>query len=231
MATSYYELKIKNRSLIKTKGSKSLRREDIIPGVLYFKGEPTVNIEIDKTVINRAINSGQRIFEIELDDQKQYSMVKEIQFHPVTDEIIHIDLMRVRRSEKITIVIPLALVGDAAGVKEGGVLTQSLNQIEIQCFPTDVPEQIELDITDLQLNNSYSVSDIIAPNDEIIITSPPDLNVASIIVPVEEEEIVDEIDEDAEIELDPGETLEDAEGSTKKSDESEEPEKKEDDSN
>ena len=200
MGRSYYELKIKNRSLIKKKGAKSLRREGLIPGVLYFKGEPTENIEVNKNIINKAINSGQRIFEIQLDGEKRYSMIKEIQYHPVTDDIIHIDLMRVRRSEKITIVIPLTLVGEAIGVKEGGVLTQSLNQVEIQCFPTDVPEQIELDVSNLEINNSYSVSDLTTQSDEIIITSPPEINVVSIHMPVEEEETVegDEMDMDSD---------------------------------
>lgn len=200
MGTSYYELKIKNRSLIKKKGAKSLRREGLIPGVLYFKGEPTENIEVNKNIINKAINSGQRIFEIQLDGEKRYSMIKEIQYHPVTDDIIHIDLMRVRRSEKITIVIPLTLVGEAIGVKEGGVLTQSLNQVEIQCFPTDVPEQIELDVSNLEINNSYSVSDLTTQSDEITITSPPEINVVSIHMPVEEEETVeeDEMDMDSD---------------------------------
>tara|TARA_Y100000591_G_C21622818_1_gene588760 strand:+ start:33 stop:707 length:675 start_codon:yes stop_codon:yes gene_type:complete len=200
MGTSYYELKIKNRSLIKKKGAKSLRREGLIPGVLYFKGEPTENIEVNKNIINKAINSGQRIFEIQLDGEKRYSMIKEIQYHPVTDDIIHLDLMRVRRSEKITIVIPLTLVGEAIGVKEGGVLTQSLNQVEIQCFPTDVPEQIELDVSNLEINNSYSVSDLTTQSDEITITSPPEINVVSIHMPVEEEETVeeDEMDMDSD---------------------------------
>ena len=224
MGTSYYELKIKNRTLTKRRGAKSLRREGVIPGVLYFKGEPTENIEIKKIIINKAINSGQRIFEIQLDGEKQYSMIKEIQFHPVTDEVLHIDLMRVRRSEKITIVIPLILTGEAVGVKEGGgVLTQSLNQVEIQCFPTDVPEQIEFDVSNLEINNSCSVSDLIAPSEEIVITSPPEINVVSIHMPVEEEVI-----EEDEMALDSDEQLEEAEGSAEQSDESKE---KEDDSN
>ena len=219
MGTSYYELKIKNRSLTKKQGAKLLRRQGLIPGVLYFRGEPTENIEIDKIVINKAINSGQRIFEVQLEGEKQYSMIKEIQFHPVTDEVMHIDLMRVRRSEKITIIIPLALTGEAAGVKEGGVLTQSLNQVEIQCFPTDVPEQIELDISHLEINNSLSVSDLTAPNDEIVITSPPEINVVSIHMPVEEEAVIEEEDE---IGIGSDEPTEEADGSVEKTDESKE---------
>ena len=87
-------------------------------------------------------------------------MIKELQYHPVTDEVIHIDLMRVRRSEKITISVPLVLTGEPLGVKEGGVLSQSMTQIEISCFPTDVPDQIELNIEDLEMHSAKSVADL-----------------------------------------------------------------------
>ena len=192
MGTSYYELKIKNRSLTKKQGARLLRRQGLIPGVLYFKGEPTENIEVDKIVINKAINSGQRIFEVQLDGEKQYSMIKEIQFHPVTDEVMHIDLMRVRRSEKITIVIPLALTGEAAGVKEGGVLSQSLNQVEISCYPTDVPEKIELNIESLELNSARNVGDLEIDIEDVDVITDPSLNIVSVTPPAAEEEVVEE---------------------------------------
>jgi large subunit ribosomal protein L25 len=91
----------------------------LIPGVLYYAGEKNVNIEIDKSILFRAMQSGQRIFEIEQEGESQFTMIKQVQYHPVTDEVIHLDLMRVRRSEKMTITVPLVLVGDAKGVKEG----------------------------------------------------------------------------------------------------------------
>ena len=146
MASSYYKLDVTNRNELRSKAARSLRKKGIVPGVLYYSGEENVNISIEKSVLFHAMQSGQRIFEIDQGGESQYTMIKQLQYHPVTDEIIHVDLMRVRRSEKITISVPLILVGDSIGVKEGGVLSQSLNQIEISCFPTDVPEQIELDI-------------------------------------------------------------------------------------
>ena len=142
MASSYYKLDVTNRKELRSKAAKSLRKKGIVPGVLYYSGEENVNISIEKSVLFHALQSGQRIFEIDQEGESQYTMIKQLQYHPVTDEIIHIDLMRVRRSEKITISVPLILVGDPIGVKEGGVLSQSLNQIEISCFPTDVPEQL-----------------------------------------------------------------------------------------
>ena len=106
MASSYYKLEIKDRNLTRTKGSKTIRRLGLIPGVLYYAGEANVNISVDKLILYHALQSGQHIFEIEQGGDTQFTMIKELQYHPVTDEVIHIDLMRVRRSEKITISVP-----------------------------------------------------------------------------------------------------------------------------
>lgn len=188
MASSYYKLTIENRTLTRTKGAKALRKNGAIPGVLYYKGSKTINVSINKLELNQAINSGQRIYEIEIKGETQYAMIKELQYHPVNDSVIHIDLMRVRRSEKIKISVPLILIGDAIGIKEGGVLSQAMTQIEIECYPTDVPENIELDITDLEMNNAYSVADVKIGDDEINIISGLELNVVSINPPAAEEE-------------------------------------------
>jgi len=188
MASSYFKLDILERTKTGTKGSQALRREGSIPGVLYYSGENNVNITVDKSVLFHAMQSGQRIFEIDQDGESQYTMIKELQYHPVTDAIIHIDLMRVRRSEKMTISVPLVLIGEAIGIKEGGVLSQSMTQIEISCFPTDVPEHIEIDIEDLEINSARSVADIKIDNEDIEIMSNTNLNVVSITPPAAEEE-------------------------------------------
>jgi large subunit ribosomal protein L25 len=191
MASSYYKLNIEDRTLIRTKGAKVLRKNDSIPGVLYYKGEETINVAVNKLTLYQAIQSGKRIYEIEIEGDTQYVMIKELQYHPVNDDIIHIDLMRVRRSEKIKIAVPLILVGDAEGIKEGGVLSQAMTQIEIECFPTDVPKNIELDITELEMNNSYSVADLKVV-DDVTILSASDLNIVSIQPPAAEEELLEE---------------------------------------
>jgi len=194
MSSSYYKLKVSDRTKLKTKGVKSLRRKGLIPGVLYYAGERNVNIEIDKSILFHAMQSGQRIFEIEQEGESQFTMIKQVQYHPVTDEVIHLDLMRVRRSEKMTITVPLVLVGDAKGVKEGGLLSQSINQLEINCFPTDVPEQIELNVENLELSSSMSISDIKLENDDIEIVTDKEVNVVNISQLVEEE-VEEEADE------------------------------------
>ena len=175
---------------------------------MLFRSE-NVNISIEKSVLFHAMQSGQRIFEIDQDGKSQYTMIKQLQYHPVTDEVIHVDLMRVRRSEKITISVPLVLVGDSIGVKEGGVLSQSLNQIEISCFPTDVPEQIELNIEDLELNSAKSVADLEIDIEDLDIVTDPSLNIVSITPPASEEEVVEDV-EDVEDVQEGDEPLEEA---------------------
>ena len=197
MASSYFKLDISERTEPGKKGSQALRRAGSIPGVLYYSGEKNVNITVDKSVLFHAMQSGQRIFEIDQDGESQYTMIKELQYHPVTDAIIHIDLMRVRRSEKMTISVPLVLVGESIGIKEGGVLSQSMTQVEISCFPTDVPEHIEIDIEDLEIHSARSVADIKIDNEDIEIVSNTNLNVVSITPPAAEEEPeIEELEDD-----------------------------------
>ena len=193
MATSYYKLEIENRKSVGKKASKLIRRDGKIPSVLYYKGEKPVSISIDRQLLNQAIKSDQRIYEVEIDSESQYVMIKEAQYHPITDEIIHVDFMRVRRSEKMTISVPITLVGKPAGVTEGGILSQSMTQIEISCFPTNVPESIEVNVDHLDINSSVSVGDVTVDDEDIEIISASDLSIASVIPPsVEEEPVIEE---------------------------------------
>ena len=202
MASSYYKLDISSRHQTGSKESKIARKKGLIPGILYYSGEEALSISIEKSILLRAMNSGQRIFEINQDGESQYTMLKQVQYHPVTDEVMHIDLMRVRRSEKMTISVPIVLVGDAIGVKEGGVLSQSLTQVEISCYPTDVPEQIDLKIDDLEINAALSVGDIDTGSEDIELISDASLNIVSITTPVSEkvadEEVEDNEDSDGQ---------------------------------
>ena len=212
MGASYYKLDIENREVVGKKATKAIRRSGQVPSVLYFKGEEPLSLSVNKKALNKAMKSDQRIYEMEINNESQYVMIKEIQYHPVTDEVLHVDFMRVLRSEKMTISVPLILTGKAVGVTEGGILSQSMNQIEISCYPTNVPENIEVNIDNLEMNASLSVADVSIDDDEIEIISPDELNVASITAPKEEEpalsdedEVDSDVDESSEEKPDAGE--------------------------
>ena len=127
-------------------------------------------------------------------------MIKEAQYHPVTEQIMHIDLLRVRRDEKMKISIPLVLEGNSVGVVQGGILTQTLSNIDIQCFPTDVPENIVVDITDLDLNGSISAGDLTLDED-IVLETLPDTTIVACNEPKAESEPA--VDETADIDDEP----------------------------
>ena len=192
MASSYYKLEIENRKFVGKKASKEARRAGKIPSVLYYRGEKPVSILIDKQLLNQAIKSDQRIYEVEIDGESQYVMIKEAQYHPINDEIIHIDFMRVRRSEKMNISVPIVLIGKPVGVTEGGILSQSITQIEISCYPTNVPDNIEVNVDHLEINSSVSIADVTVGDEDIEIISASDISIASVIPPAAEEEVLAE---------------------------------------
>ena len=221
MSSTYYNLAITERTKFGSKESKNDRKSGLIPAVIYYSGEENIHISIDKSVLFRAIQSSQRIYQIEQNKEKRYVMIKDIQYHPVTDEIIHVDLMRVRMSEKMTISVPIVLKGNPVGVREGGVLSQSLNQVEINCFPTDVPENIELDIEDLELNAAKNVGDLNINIKDVEIVSDSNLNIVSVTPPASEAK------EDEETEIETDKDKAEAKGDDDK-ESSEQPEKSED---
>lgn len=210
MAQEYEKLDLKERKVKGKSDARSLRRQGMVPGVYYFHGEENVNLQINKKNLYRAISSGHHVFEVKMKSEKQYVTIKGIQYHPVTDEVLHIDLMRVNMSEKMKFTIPITLEGEADGVKEGGVLSQILTAIEISCLPTSVPDSILVDITNMELNSNMTIGDIVNIPEEVEVISDLESTIATIAPPREEEEpVIEELEEGEELEEDEEATSED----------------------
>lgn len=189
----YVKLDVSKRTETGSRAGKALRNQGLIPAVYYFHGEENINLQLDRKSFLRTLHSGQHVFEVDLDGNQTFVMIKELQYHPVTDEIIHVDLLRVRRSEKMSISVPLVLTGTAHGVKEGGVLNQQLTNIEISCLPTDVPENITYDVSELGINESLHVEVIELGENTDLVTSA-DLVFVSVQPPVTEVEEPEEVE-------------------------------------
>jgi large subunit ribosomal protein L25 len=195
---SYYKLTIEQRSELGTSTARAMRRNGKIPANYYYHGESNQNIAIDKKIFNQAVQSGQKVFEVEMNGETLYVMIKAAQYHPVTEDVMHIDLMRVRRTEKMTFTIPIVLEGEAAGVTEGGLVAQVTNSIEIECFPTDVPGNITLDISGLEVNSVMTASELTLLEDVVLI-SPEDTTIVTCNPPkAEVEPEVEELEEGEE---------------------------------
>ena len=223
---SFFKLNLEPRSKTGNAAARKLRRDGKIPVNYYYGGEENQNMSIDKKILYKAIQSGQQVFELELDGNTIYVTVKEAQYHPVTEQIIHLDLLRVRRDVKMKFSIPLNLVGDSVGAIEGGIVSQLANAIDIECLPTGVPDSIDVDITNLELNGTVFASDINLPDDTALL-SPEDTTIAVCAPPTAEVEVEvpdEEGDEDGE---DVSETQDDTED--KKTADDSDKEKKSDD--
>ena len=157
-----HKIEINKRDDITPQGLKQLRRMGNIPGIYYSPtSKNSIPIFITQNNYHDAIKSGARIFNIIVDNKKQNVLFKAVQYHPVTEEVLHLDLYGIRMDQAITIKVTLQLTGDAVGVKdEGGILNQPLNEIEIQCLPADIPDFFELDISNLSIGDSLNAYDI-----------------------------------------------------------------------
>ena len=200
MAQEYEKLDLKERTVKGKSKARSLRRDGMVPGVYYFRGEENVDLQIDKKKLYHAMSSGQHVFEVDMNGATQYVTIKGIQYHPVTDEVLHIDLMQVNMTEKMKFTIPISLEGEAEGVKEGGVLSQILTTIDVNCLPTSVPDNILVDISNMELNSNMTVADIVNTPEGVEILSDPESTIATLAPPKEEEEpVVEDLEEGEEL--------------------------------
>ena len=168
---SYYKLPIEDRSGIGSGSARAMRRNGKIPTNYYYHGEANQNLAIDKKAFYHAIHSGQKVFELEMNGETIYAMIKAAQYNPVTEEVIHVDLMRVRRDEKMTFSIPVVLEGEAVGASEGGLVTHVTTAIDLECYPTDVPESVTIDISGLELHSALTAVEIALPDDATLISA------------------------------------------------------------
>ena len=175
---SYYKLPTEERSDIGTGSAREIRRNGKIPANYYYHGESNQNLIIDKKIFLHAVKSGQRVFECEINGETVFTMIKDAQYHPVTEDVIHIDLMRVRRDQKMTVSIPIILEGESVGASEGGIVTQATNTVEIECLPTDVPENLIADISALELNSAMTAVDLVLLTD-VSLVSPEETTIVT----------------------------------------------------
>ena len=196
MATEH-KIDINRRENINKKDVKQLRKEDNIPGVYYSSSsKESAPITITQGEYYKAVKSGARIFSITVGGEKQTVLFKSVQYHPVTEQVLHIDLYGIKMDKPVNIKISVQLTGNPLGVmEEGGVLNQATNEIEIQCLPADIPDFVETDISNLNLGDSINVGSIDL-DEKITLVTPDDTVLASVTHAMKEIEPVVEVDED-----------------------------------
>lgn len=158
------ELTASARTVDGTKGAAALRRSKRIPCVMYG-GADTVHFSLEEGALNKIVFSPDAYrFEIEIDGTKRLAQLKEKQFHPVTDRILHLDFLEMSEDKEAKVSLSLRLNGQSAGVRKGGKLSQAMRKLWVKGLPKDLPQHLDLDITDLDVNQSLRVRDLKFPN-------------------------------------------------------------------
>ena len=154
------EIKAKKREALGKKATKQLRRQGNVPCVMYG-GEENIHFYIHKKELRKIVYTPE-VFLINLNiDETVYNVVmKDLQYHPVSDEVIHVDFILAPEDKKITVEIPVKIEGFSIGIKEGGFLHHSKRYLKIKAFIKFIPENISIDITELAIGKSIKVSDI-----------------------------------------------------------------------
>lgn len=155
-------LKASERKDFSKSFTKKLRKDGLIPGVFYLRNTSPIHIDVSDKKINPLVfTSKTHLIALQLEGHEEYEcIIKDVQFDPVTDRVIHFDLLGLTRGEKIVLEIPVQLVGTPIGVKEGGVIQHTRHKLEVECLPKNIPEHIVIDVTSLKLGDSIHISDL-----------------------------------------------------------------------
>ncbi len=184
------------------KSAEDVRKEGYIPGIFYGHGEDNIPIQATLAKLRPVVySSDTHVVSLKLDTgETKTCIVRDLQFDPITDKLVHFDLYGLRADEQVTMGIPINLIGTAKGVKDGGLVQQTLHEVEVKCFPKDIPEHIDVDISDLDVGDSIHVSTLNVPNIEIL--EEEDTTIVAIVPPtilkepeVEAAEGVEEMEE------------------------------------
>ncbi len=192
---------VAERRLTKGKGAaREMRRNGKLPAVIYGRGRKPESLAISHPVFEKEIialhgDIKSTLFNVDIEGTKVTALIRELQRHPSRLDILHVDFYEIHAGEKITLAVPIHLVGSPEGVRSAdGVLDQILWEIRILVLPKDIPEHVDVDTTELGVGHSLHVRDISIP--EAIILTDPDKTVCTVVPPrIEVEEVEEPVEE------------------------------------
>tara|TARA_B000000532_G_C18833919_1_gene391652 strand:- start:402 stop:1052 length:651 start_codon:yes stop_codon:yes gene_type:complete len=188
-----YKIEVEKRELSSKKSFvKELRSNGHIPGVYYsHDSKESIPFMVTLKNLREALKSDSQVYKINVGGKTRDVIMKTIQYHPITEQILHIDLYGVKMDAKVTVKIPIMFTGQSIGVKEGGVLNQSLTELDIACLPANIPQEIEIDISNLNLGDTLRIEDINLA-DDLEIVGDSSMLIASVVAPAKQVETTDE---------------------------------------
>jgi len=203
MAQTREKLKAAPRSEFGSRTSRRLRRDGLVPGVVYSGGADARPFQVAEREVRHVLSEGAALFDLEIEGTKAVPVViKEQQHHPLRGDLQHIDLQEVRLDEAIQAEVAVELEGadSAPGVKGGGVLEHVTREVTVEALPTDIPERIVADVSAMEVNDTLQASVLVIPEGVTLVADDPDeLTIATLSPPRVEEVAEPEVEEEAEL--------------------------------
>jgi len=209
-------LAVQERSERGSRSTRRLRREGLVPGVLYGGTvEEPISFSVGARDLRAVLVDGSALIDVVVGDGKARPVIiKDQQVHPVREEVMHLDLLEVNLKETIHADVSVEVVGaeEAPGVKEGGVLEQVVHDLGIEALPTDIPEKIVVDVSGLDIAATLTLAEISAPDGVTFLDeNPEEITLATVVPPTEVEE-PETVEEETELVGEDGEPIEAPEG-------------------
>jgi large subunit ribosomal protein L25 len=203
MATSREKLKAAPRSEFGSRTSRRLRRDGLVPGVVYSGGSEARPFQVAERDVRHVLAEGAALFDLEIEGSKAVPVViKEQQHHPVRGSLQHIDLQEVRLDEAIQAEVTVELEGadSAPGVKGGGVLEHVTREVTVEALPTEIPDRLVADVSAMEVNDTLQLSALVVPEGVKLVADDPDeVTIATLSPPRVEEEPEPSVEEEAEL--------------------------------
>lgn len=185
--------------------ARRVRVQGLIPAVVYGAGQPSIAVTVDPKIITRILHSDaghNTIFDLQIEGSATgKAMIVDWQNEPIKGKLLHIDFKRIAMDKRMKVSVPVHLTGIATGVKnQGGILSQVLHEVEIECLPNEIPAHIDVDITNLGMNESIHITDL-PHSDKYRFLAGDENAVVANISPVKEEVVAEPVTTSAEPEV------------------------------
>jgi large subunit ribosomal protein L25 len=202
MADARTTLKVAPRTDFGSRTARRMRREGLVPGVVYSGGNEATAFQVSERDVRSVIAEGAALFDLSVDGGKARPVVvKEQQLHPVKGTLRHIDLQEVKLDTAIQAEVTIELEGveDAPGVKASGVLEHVTREITVEALPTDIPDKIVVDVSAMEINDTLQLSAVTAPNGVTFVVEDPDEVTIATLAPPRVEEAAPEVEQETEL--------------------------------
>jgi len=189
MSDTTTALSAQKRERTGSRYSQRVRKAGGLPGVLYGHKEEPVSITLDAHTAIGFISKGEKVFHMDLEGSKQYVLLKDIGYDYLGTNIIHVDFARVDMNERVDTRAHLKFVGEAEGLKTtGAIMMHPIIEIQLNCTVTNLPDDIIVDVTDMNIGDALHASDVKLPKDTMVLLTDPGAIIAQIVMKAEQEE-------------------------------------------